>query len=310
MQKNIENYIKVKNNKYLKWYKNIITNAKYKNRVKGEEYYESHHVIPKSLRKDLEKETNNLVLLTAREHFICHLLLPKFTFDEDMYKMLKAFEGMLNWKTKKQNRYVTSHIFEITRKTASIEHSKRMKGSNNYMYGKTHTKEVRKIISNANKGKIISENHKKAISKKISGKNNGFFGKTHSKKFKEEQSKRMMGKNNPMFGKPAPNRGIPHSKKFKEEHSKRMMGKNNPMFGNHSSPIYDLLTGKGKRVDNKNEKYHIGVSGLLSKYKIILTKEECNIRFEYLQKIEKEGKNIGFFRRKYDNNLIKQKGLK
>lgn len=276
---NIENYIKVKNNKYLKWYKNIITNTKYENRVKGEEYYESHHVIPKSLRKDLEKETNNLVLLTAREHFICHLLLPKFTFDEDMYKMLKAFEGMLNWKTKKQNRYVTSHIFEITRKTASIEHSKRMKGSNNYMYGKTHTKEVRKIISNANKGKIISENHKKAISKKISGKNNGFFGKTHSKKFKEEQSK-------------------------------RMMGKNNPMFGNHSSPIYDLLTGKGKRVDNKNEKYHIGVSGLLSKYKIILTKEECNIRFEYLQKIEKEGKNIGFFRRKYDNNLIKQKGLK
>jgi hypothetical protein len=43
-------------------------------------YYESHHILPKSLYpeyKNLKEHPSNGVLLIAREHFICHILLMK-----------------------------------------------------------------------------------------------------------------------------------------------------------------------------------------------------------------------------------------
>ncbi|MHB8123868.1 MAG: hypothetical protein ACYDG4_17230 [Desulfuromonadaceae bacterium] len=79
---------------YRKIYGNIVKKAKAENRKKSKEiYYERHHIIPtfmfsSSIRNksgrnmghisgdpDSEK---NMVLLTAREHFLCHLLLYKF----------------------------------------------------------------------------------------------------------------------------------------------------------------------------------------------------------------------------------------
>lgn len=42
--------------------------------MKGE-YFETHHIVPKSLGGTDDK--NNLVNLTAREHYIAHLLLVK-----------------------------------------------------------------------------------------------------------------------------------------------------------------------------------------------------------------------------------------
>ena len=47
-------------------------------RKKGNgEYYEKHHILPKSLFPLWRKRKSNLVLLTAREHFFCHQLLTK-----------------------------------------------------------------------------------------------------------------------------------------------------------------------------------------------------------------------------------------
>ena len=57
-----------------KIYDNIILNAKFQNRIKHREiYYEEHHIVPKCLGGEEEKE--NKVLLTAREHFVVHKLL-------------------------------------------------------------------------------------------------------------------------------------------------------------------------------------------------------------------------------------------
>jgi hypothetical protein len=59
---------------YLKIYNNIIERGKLRGHSKKEldGYYESHHIKPKCLGgKDCK---NNLVLLTAKEHYICHLL--------------------------------------------------------------------------------------------------------------------------------------------------------------------------------------------------------------------------------------------
>lgn len=75
---------------YKRIYKNIIQKAKLENRQKDNgTYYESHHIIPECLFKKRKRngisgfiegspdDKNNKVLLTAREHFICHVLLYK-----------------------------------------------------------------------------------------------------------------------------------------------------------------------------------------------------------------------------------------
>ena len=41
------------------------------------EYYEAHHVVPRSIDKKLIYKKSNKVNLTVREHFIAHLLLKR-----------------------------------------------------------------------------------------------------------------------------------------------------------------------------------------------------------------------------------------
>lgn len=52
---------------------------------KNGEYYESHHILPKSLFPNWSKRDSNTVLLTAREHFFCHQLLTKIYPCREMY---------------------------------------------------------------------------------------------------------------------------------------------------------------------------------------------------------------------------------
>lgn len=64
---------------HLRIYESIIANAKLENREKLAKtsenyvYYENHHIIPRCVGGGEEKE--NKVLLTAKEHFVCHKLL-------------------------------------------------------------------------------------------------------------------------------------------------------------------------------------------------------------------------------------------
>ena len=76
-----------KNNKYRLWHNNII--AKAKNRTL-DCYKEKHHILPRSLGGSNDK--SNLVELTAREHFIVHMLLCKFTVGVARRSMLYAFK--------------------------------------------------------------------------------------------------------------------------------------------------------------------------------------------------------------------------
>ncbi len=89
-------------NKYTKWYYSIIEDAKSQNRKKSNDaYYEKHHIIPKSLGG------TEVVLLTGKEHFICHLLLCKMTSGQNKYKMINALIRMAFSKSKEQKRYTS-----------------------------------------------------------------------------------------------------------------------------------------------------------------------------------------------------------
>ena len=70
---------------YRKIYFRIVFNAKSQNRKKHDGiYYESHHILPKSLFPLWEKRKSNLVLLTAKEHYFCHELLTKIFPSREM----------------------------------------------------------------------------------------------------------------------------------------------------------------------------------------------------------------------------------
>jgi hypothetical protein len=112
-------------NKYSKTYFAITSNAK--QRI-TEGYTELHHIIPQSMGGSNDKE--NLVELSAREHFICHWLLIKMTEGKDRSKMLYALNGM-----KAENRYqqryntkITARVYETYRIEHAENHSKTMKG--------------------------------------------------------------------------------------------------------------------------------------------------------------------------------------
>lgn len=109
------------NNKYTKWYYDIVLNAQYRSK-NNNSYYESHHVLPKCIFPEFKKEKWNLVLLTAREHFICHLLLTKMTENKNRYRMLQAAVSFTKWTTKKQIRtvIVNSRLFEKLKKERSL----------------------------------------------------------------------------------------------------------------------------------------------------------------------------------------------
>ena len=135
------------NNKYSVIYYNIINRAV--NRVLTG-YKEKHHIIPKSLGGNNSKE--NLVNLTAKEHFICHLLLVKITTGKVKSKMVNAAWLMTNKHSKNQDRYIpSSTIYEQVRQHHAEVLSAQNKGINNPMYGKTITDEHRQKLRDAAK---------------------------------------------------------------------------------------------------------------------------------------------------------------
>lgn len=130
---------------YQKIYNSIIENSKKETRNKINSYYEKHHIIPRCIGGSNKEE--NLALLTPKEHFICHCLLVNiYKQDVRIYiKMLQAL-NMMKVKHKHHERYLNSKLYEKYRNKLYGQ-SGLLKGKNHYMYGRTHTKETKKIIS-------------------------------------------------------------------------------------------------------------------------------------------------------------------
>lgn len=127
---------------YKKIYYKIIEKAKTENEngKRSLGYFEKHHIQPKSLGGTNEKE--NLVKLTAREHFICHWLLVKMyekgTIERN--KMLYALWRMYNTGAPDQKEhYINSHAYESLRiefaKNVSEMNSIHQQGINNSCFG-------------------------------------------------------------------------------------------------------------------------------------------------------------------------------
>jgi hypothetical protein len=109
-------------------------------------YVENHHIIPKSLGGYDTKE--NLVYLTAREHYIAHLLLCKFGDSNQKSKMIWAMQRFLS-----SNKTVNSVMYSNIRNQWINEHKKKLFG-NTRRLGKKDSEEVKKKKSDSMMGVV------------------------------------------------------------------------------------------------------------------------------------------------------------
>ncbi len=139
------------------------------------------------------------ILLTAREHFLCHWLLCKMVEGEKKYKMYNAF-AFMSAISENQKRKYTSKQYEIIKKYRSLttkgrklseEHkrkcSKALRGEKHPMFGKTHTDETKKKISKSHIGIKPSKEARQKMS--LAGKR-----RKHSEETKQKMSLFAKGK--------------------------------------------------------------------------------------------------------------------
>jgi hypothetical protein len=153
-------------NKYTRWYNNITEQAKTRT-IDG--YTEKHHIIPRSLGGS--NNADNLVRLTAREHFVCHWLLTKMHLGEARGKMINALY-LMQGKNKYQDRYINSKVYEKLRQ------------------------EYSQYISNLNKGRVQSLEEKARQITAITGRKRAPF----SDEWKAKMSASKLGENNNRYG--------------------------------------------------------------------------------------------------------------
>lgn len=146
----------MENNRYIRRYNKFI--EFFKNNL-PEGYVEKHHIIPKCMGGNNEKE--NLVLLPVRVHFLCHYLLYK-GYPEN--RLLAHAFAMMGNNTPYTKRTFSSRMYEETK----IARSLAMKGVPRPEYVKEKLRKPKENTENYKKPK--TELHKKNISEGLKGK--------------------------------------------------------------------------------------------------------------------------------------------
>lgn len=186
-------------NKYTKWYNSIISIAQQRT---TEGYVEKHHIIPKSLGGSDKK--SNLVTLTAKEHYICHLLLTKMTEGLAKRSMWHAAWKMINQKRDYQHRYkVSSRMYESIRIANARALSESNKGKPSGRKGKPCTwgdkisatlkgnkpsAERNAKVSASLTGRVRSDAERQAISNGLKGRTSPTKGMKYSAETRAKMS--------------------------------------------------------------------------------------------------------------------------
>ena len=223
---------------YQNQYDKIINEARLENRVKKTYYarkkenfisiyYEKHHIIPRCLGGNENQE--NKVLLTAKEHFVCHKLLTYIykgnrkiacafyymTFNKRMNKHIKSAKDYAYARElislipkseeskQKQSKSMKGHIpWNKGKKNVynddaiKIMSEKRKKYIEEHKNDPTYIEATNNFI-NANRGKTFSSEHKEKLSKS----HLGIVPSEETKQKMKNNHYDCRGKNNGMFGK-------------------------------------------------------------------------------------------------------------
>jgi hypothetical protein len=172
---------------YSKHYEALVAKAKARSKPKG--YVERHHVVPRSLG-GLD-DHNNLVWLTAREHFIAHVLLAHIYGGSQWYAVMMFAAG--------DRRTINSRLYDLAKRKHAMWMSERFKG---HSLSNEHRSAISiGLLGNRNTaGKVLSDGHKSAISLGLKG-NKNTFGKLASQSTKTKMSAAHSGEKHHYFGK-------------------------------------------------------------------------------------------------------------
>ena len=176
-----DKYLMYLQNKYTNIYNLIIARAT--NRVLTT-YYEKHHIIPQSIGGT--DDPVNIVNLTAREHFICHLLLTKMVVGAKKSKMHQAVWMMASCSSKNQERYkINNRLYEQLK----LNMSSVKKSITTWNKGITPKNETRLKLRSASNAKLVLTGK---ITQEEADRRNGLplqevkrYGKRKPKKAKE-----------------------------------------------------------------------------------------------------------------------------
>lgn len=210
-----------------KIYDRIIEKAKSENRQRHQgTYYEEHHINPKCLGGNNDKD--NLVLLTAREHFICHKLLTYIY--KGNRKLICALHRMTH--SKKYGKLVSSrdyaYVTELHKLTPLSQETKdRMSIAQNKRY--ISLEERNKSSQKGNKngmfgkgpmfGKNMSEQHKQSLRNLYEGKTlEEIYGEEKGREIRKTMSENRIGEGNSFFGKHHSEETIQILKEKKRKH--------------------------------------------------------------------------------------------
>lgn len=183
---------------YSKLYQDLIQRAKDRS-LQDNVYYEKHHILPVSMGgKD---DCNNIVSLTAKEHFVAHHLLWKIHRNREM---THAFMLMCSTKRGGVKYKVYARDYQLLKEDNKKFRSEFMSGRPGNNLGRTLPQEWKDNISNS------------LIGNKYAVGNSNFKGKKHSEESKKKISERMIGN---------ANHSVPHSKETKQMMSENRKGK-------------------------------------------------------------------------------------
>ena len=179
------------------WYKKNFSN----------QYFEFHHILPRSLFPLWSKRKSNIVALTAREHFFCHQLLLKIYPNVNMYF---AIVRMANKGTYR----CSSRLYEKLRKelgnkksldalnrhfdgfNRDIDDTQFLQFKNTLKDSVPETNRVRDLPFSKRKTKgVWSLESREKLSKANKG-NQRWLGKRHTDEYKEYMHQKMLGRNN------------------------------------------------------------------------------------------------------------------
>ena len=182
-------------NKYTITYYNIIDRARQRN---FDGYGEKHHIIPKSL--DGPDTPENIVKLTAREHFLCHWLLTKMVVGQARSKMAYALMGMCHWHNNNQRRHIIpsrtyanlkKQMYHLVKnKLVSTATRKKMSLS---AKRRSYLEAERTEFIYSRKGKKNTDDHKRKCSESLTGRK---LDSKHRKRLSENHAD-FSGHNNP-----------------------------------------------------------------------------------------------------------------
>jgi len=145
---------------------------------KAGEYFEAHHIVPVSMGGEPKQKLkgykvllhDNIVLLTAKEHWISHALLyvihktPEMALAFRLLSDVKKKESMSK-RILSSKLYVEARLKSLDFKR-SIETRKKISDAHT---GRKLSEETRKKMSDAHTGKKLSEETRKRLSNRMKG---------------------------------------------------------------------------------------------------------------------------------------------